>query len=210
MQTVFSREAGELPTVDEKDNSHSTRVASKASGQKHGIAKGTTLISVKFGAETGNWEKGMARIAAKIKRLGREKTSVVLMSVGTFQEGWENRDKALASKFGQDVKARLDTLHNLGVPVVLSAGNYAPGRPNLDQIPQVLEGPGIPLINVGAAEYDGTRSKYSQGGNRVFIYAPGKADVQEKQDGKTSTVQGTSYGKLAPTSDRHTIADDLW
>jgi hypothetical protein len=69
-------------------------------------------------------------------------------------------------------------LLNMGVPIVLAAGNYAQqsGRKNIDTRPQIFEkDKDMPLINVGAVNTKGERiaiSQISPGHN--MVYAPGE------------------------------------
>jgi hypothetical protein len=63
----------------------------------------------------------------------------------------------------------------------------------------VLEGPDVPIINVGGTTLLGDRWRKSQGGPQLTIYAPGEdVGVQGKLDGSDgeSLIEGTSVGKL--------------
>jgi hypothetical protein len=109
--------------------------------------------------------------------------------------------------------ARLDRLHkkkyrapvkklfDYGVPLILSAGNKAnKGRPNIDSMPKVVKDADNPIINVGAADYDGKRAEFSQYGDYLTIYAPGtEIEAMTKKDKEASEnpkEEGTSFGKL--------------
>ena len=50
LQADNSKNAGEKEDADDSGGSHGTMVASKALGQKYGVAKGATLVSVKVKA----------------------------------------------------------------------------------------------------------------------------------------------------------------
>jgi hypothetical protein len=47
LQTKNSKDAGEREDADDSNIHHGTMVASKALGQKYGVAKKATLVSVK-------------------------------------------------------------------------------------------------------------------------------------------------------------------
>jgi hypothetical protein len=75
----------------------------------------------------------------------------------------------------------------MGVPFVTASGNgNGPDTPReVDQIPTVLKDDDMPLIVVGASDYDGTVWEKSQGGDLVTIYAPGvDVDCQHKNGKK--------------------------
>jgi hypothetical protein len=55
LQADNSKNAGEKEDADDSGGLHGTIVASKALGQKYGLAKGATLVSVKVKA----YEKGL-------------------------------------------------------------------------------------------------------------------------------------------------------
>jgi hypothetical protein len=91
-------------------------------------------------------------------------------------------------------------LMEIGVPFVCAAGNHGdePNRQNIDTVPGVLQDSETPIIVVGSAEYDGTRSDFSQGGDQLTIYAPGReVVVQSMTDFQSSIKSGTSYGKFS-------------
>jgi hypothetical protein len=85
----------------------------------------------------------------------------------------------------------------MGVPFVCASGNHGtePNRHNMDTVPGVLQDADTPIIVVGSAEYDGSRSDFSQDGSQVTIYAPGReVEVQSLTDFQSTIKSGTSYG----------------
>lgn len=125
--------------------------ASKATGLLFGLAKGATLVSMKIGSPFPDVIVGIGYALRHIQFHGRQKNSVTSISKGGAPAGEFTRDQALATSLGRAAKRILDEVHGLGVPVVVAASNFAPARPNIDTVPSVLEGPGIPIINVGGA-----------------------------------------------------------
>lgn len=187
------------PVVDDDiADSHGTMVASRALGKKYGVAKGATVIPVKVDIEyDDDFPKAIELIYKDIKaNAGREKKSVVVSSL----EFGDHETHAGAQN--EIMKDYINDLFNLGVPVIVSAGNDGDDtsgtRKNIDALPQVLEDKDFPLINVGAVDYDGTSPVWSQKGTQLTIHAPGvKSECQTRDDGKTETEPGTSFGELS-------------
>jgi hypothetical protein len=200
IQTLKSIQEGQQPDVDDDPTSHGTICASKETGQLFGLAKEATLVSVKSRTLFTDIIMGMGHALCHIESHGRQHTSVITISKGGTPPGRWTRDQALATAPGQMVKAVLDQLHGLGVPVVVASGNLAPARSKIDTLPGVLGGPGTPLINVGGAQNDGSRSMHSLGEGEISVYAPGSAEVQSKEDGNSTLVHGTSIGESAVSS----------
>lgn len=145
-------------------------------------------------------------------------------SVITFASGWQiskydantyeklKNIEELQTTFGKTLRKVL----NLGVPFVCAAGNYRqePGRDNIDTMPALFQDEDTPLINVGAADYEGKRARMSQGGNQLTIYAPGvDIAVPQKEDFQEGIASGTSLGQSrsrcfidAQNADPETIA----
>lgn len=91
----------------------------------------------------------------------------------------------------------MKALIKIDVPVVLSAGNgKTEGQLNVNDFPQFLEGPDLPLIIVGANDYDGKVSAFSQGGPHLTVLAPGE-DIQAEDPvlPQKAGLQGTSFCK---------------
>lgn len=127
----------------------------------------------------------------------RAHSSVVLITYGTEKPITQ---EYLAGKYVQDAYLPpLQELLGLGVPVVCAAGNYAlePGnRKNIDTIPPLLQSEDTPLINVGAADYEGNLVPKSQDGSQVTIYAPGRdVEAQSIHDELGQVTSGTSVGR---------------
>jgi hypothetical protein len=127
---------------------------------------------------------------------GRELHSVPMTSVNLGS--YLTTDIINKDEFWWGLLEPIKTLLNLGVPFVCTAGNKAtfPNRQMIDEFPPAAQDPGTPLINVGAAKYDGERLDISQYGNQLTIYAPGDdVEYQTKRDGKSGKDFGTSIGK---------------
>jgi hypothetical protein len=131
---------------------------------------------------------------------GRELNSVVMTAMN-FDDG------LTLEKIRLDLRSQMylkpfRALLNMGVPVVLTAGNRATnsGSQMIDEYPAVAQDQDTPFINVGASTYDGDRAEFSQYGSQLTIYAPGQdVECQTKEDGKSGTDSGTSLGKFRPS-----------
>jgi hypothetical protein len=101
-----------------------------------------------------------------------------------------------------------EKLFEMGIPFISSAGNTAPLIPDISKLPKLLEGPEMPIINVGAVDRLRQKALYSQAGPHLTLYAPGgfKKGDECTEDGecikgqsKDDTVEredaGTSFGK---------------
>ncbi|KAH6883067.1 peptidase S8/S53 domain-containing protein [Alternaria rosae] len=143
---------------------------------------------------SGDWENAMWLILEDIKKNDRAARSVVTtsMALGKDMTAEEAKDNEQTQKlYGNDLRE----LSNLGVPFVASAGNDAkdPKRKLVDQIPMLLSGDDIPLIIVGASDYDGKQADSSQAGPLVTIHAPGvDVECQTKVDEESAFVKGAS------------------
>ena len=184
-------------------DSHSTCTASKAVGQTYGTAKGATLVVVKMAdntlAETGSifdfvWQD--------IKSKKRQKKSVVTVSLVSKTPIDPDKPDTwfMAQRREHDqIKVLLDN----DVIVVASAGNHAKengsdGKPrvNIDTAPTVFEGPDYPIIAIGATDFTGMPTDFSQGGDHLTILGPGKdINCQDKATKAPLVVSGTSFCK---------------
>jgi hypothetical protein len=91
----------------------------------------------------------------------------------------------------------LKELLSLGVPIVCAAGNAAQkqGRQNIDTAPAVYQDQDTPLINVGAANFDGDSWEGSQYGKQLTLYAPGVQVAVQSVNGEQPVFRtGTSAG----------------
>ena len=131
----------------------------------------------------------------------RQDRSVILIASGSEEPETYDRVKGDV-KWQKNYEIPMEGLLAMGVPIVLAAGNYAekPNRQNIDSRPQIYQSEDMPLINVGAASYEGERISMSQSGPRLTVYAPGeKVDGLFKDDFGSKLESGTSVG----TSDQH-------
>lgn len=127
---------------------------------------------------------------------GRQDRSVILMAAGsedstTYDDAKGNED------WRQNYEYPMQLLLAMGVPIVLAAGNNGgePNRQNIDTRPQIYQSEDMPLIIVGAANYDGERIPMSQGGPLLTVYAPGeKVEGISKDDFSSTEESGTSVG----------------
>jgi hypothetical protein len=188
IQTQAAAKANKKEDVDDKAKSHGTGVASVALGQRFGVAKQATLISVKslpdFVDKLESFDMVYADIA--IKNPGRVKKAIVVMSVS--YPPTEGGELALDDA----IRPLLD----LGVPVVVSSGNERQSHDESTNMPAKLYQPDFPIIVVGGTDVNGNRVDSSQGSDKNAVHAPGQdVDVSDK-DGSKKTKKGTSFGKF--------------
>jgi len=126
---------------------------------------------------------------------GREHKSVIVTAVGWLEFGKNTYESVrdaydLQEKYANELRDVMD----MGIPIVCAAGNS--GQRDIDNVPQLFADERTPLIVVGAAEFDGSRAEFSQGGNQLTVYAPGgKSPLQSTKDETERESAGTSVGK---------------
>lgn len=127
----------------------------------------------------------------------RARRSVILIVSGS--EDKYTLESARADDLVRDYfELPMEEILGLGVPIVCAAGNEAldSTRSNIDSVPAVFQDTDTPLINVGAADYNGNRVPKSQYGNQLTIYAPGdQVAAQSVEDLEESLNFGTSIGR---------------
>jgi hypothetical protein len=170
-------------------------VASKALGQKYGVAKQATLVSVKVkahakGPRTADFIQGLNLAVSHIQeREERQGRSVIISSIGCQND---DLDADL-------MRPIFEKMFSLGVPFVSSSGNLGVFLP-INKLPKLLEGPDMPIINVGAADNLRQKADYSQAGPQLTLYAPGglpnyKLTGQFRENKVEREDQGTSFGR---------------
>jgi subtilisin family serine protease len=158
-------------------NGHGTHVASSAAGTRFGVAKLATIIPVRVldcdgAGSTSDVISGLNWIASRIQATNSQ--AVVNMSLG--------------GAFDSVLNTAVRTIVNLGVPVVVAAGND--GRDACYASPA-----SEPLaITVGASTDTDEKAGYSNYGSCVDIFAPGSSITAAgiENDSETSVKSGTS------------------
>ncbi|KAH7392248.1 peptidase S8/S53 domain-containing protein [Phaeosphaeria sp. MPI-PUGE-AT-0046c] len=188
---------------DSHEHIHGTGVAARILGTKFGLAKEATLISVKMTFDSLDFSAAISMVLDDLEaNPGREHRSVI-----SFAGGWGevDRDANTYEKLkNDDVLQRefgytLRRIMNLGVPIVCASGNYGEkqGRENIDTLPALFQDEDTPLINVGAADYEGKRAPSSQGGSQLTLYAPG-VDIIIPQNTDFQSRKGSGTSLAAP------------
>lgn len=173
-------------------------VASKALGQKYGIAKNANLISVKLispknpaDRKASDFIQGLEAVAndlaGKTERHGK---TVVISSLGFSNNVGD----------GNLMRPIFERLFEWGVPFISSSGNTGVFIPDINRLPKTLEGPDMPIINVGAVDNQRKKADYSQAGPHLTLYAPGglpasKLTGQSRDDKTEREDKGTSFCK---------------
>lgn len=138
------------PDQDSSAIMHGTKVASKALGQRHGVAKGANLVSIKIYDSLGDMLNGFGLIEDDMAKKKNQGSSVIMSSLG---------DTVLATDpsnmvFSLMLEQWFDTLiHEHGIPLVFAAGNERDEsksddnakRRNIDMLPGTLQSDEFPL-----------------------------------------------------------------
>lgn len=154
---------------------HGTHCAGSAAGEKSGVAKGATVHGVKVLGDDGRGsDLGVAMAVDWIMRKG-DKPAIMSMSLGR-----QGKSQVMA-----DV---LKKATGSGITVVVAAGNEnedACGN-SPAHVPEV--------ITVGAVDKEDTRASFSNYGQCLDIFAPGKDILSAYYSGvvKYGTMSGTS------------------
>lgn len=199
LMTEAATKANRDKYTDDHTTSHGTMVASKAAGQKYGVAKGAAIISVKLQNAQSDMIEALKVIEKHIEENKRGMKSIVVIPLAG-QQGW-NHDEAVEddNKNNQLMTKAMRGILNMGTPIIFGAGNDGDkeGAEEIDQLLMVFEDKDTPIINVGAAMYSSYKAKWSQGGPQVTIYAPGgeSVEAQTKEKGISDWRIGTSYGE---------------
>lgn len=178
-------------------------------GTKYGAAKKATIISVTPGDYTLTSLAEAFNVAADdIARKGRKRKSVVVASINTLKTLDELEAEACNHPGINALEDALARLLDMGVPVVVSAGNNArkriretmrrkrapntnPFRLSVDTLPAALASSHLPIFVIGAADENGMVSGSSQRGSKVTGYARG---TDCRCAGESEPVSGTSFG----------------
>lgn len=92
---------------------------------------------------------------------------------------------------GQEFDLSSNKIMELGVPVLISAGNLGSEKAPEEA---VLEDEATPLINVGMEDLRGIENPNSQGSSQLTIHAPGApVEAQTKRHSELYSVTGTSF-----------------
>ncbi|KAH8730501.1 peptidase S8/S53 domain-containing protein [Phaeosphaeriaceae sp. PMI808] len=193
LQTDGSKNASPAQKEDADDDavapSHGTKVASVALGQRFGVAKKATLISVK------TTSKAVDNLAAfelvytdiAIKNPTRAKKSIVNVS-------WTLGNSA---NIQSELRKAIEPLLNIGVPVVVASGNQRKSSDSSDEAPATLYAPDFPIIVVGGTDPNGNRDSFSQGKRANAVHAPGSQIDVSNKDGTKAQDKGTSFAAPA-------------
>ena len=182
---------------------HSTCVADKAMGKYFGAAKKARLVPVLLGTAFASAVAEAFGVIRETINKDRQtanpvyyKKSIVMLSMGFDVY---NNPRFRTTEPWISMEIYISALFDLGVPVILAAGNKAGQDPNrshrgivIDCFPQILESDSFPLINVGNIHFDGSIDIESKRGPKVTVFAPG---AEITCAGYGDRISGTSFGK---------------
>lgn len=169
-------------------------VSSKALGQKYGVAKKATLVSVKLKTKerkASDFIQGIDLVANDLaSKADRHGKTVIISSLGFPNDAGD----------ANLMRPIFDRLFDWGIPFISSAGNLGDLIPDINRLPKLLESPDMPIINVGAVDNQRKKASYSQAGPHLTLYAPGglssfKLTGQSRDDKTERSDSGTSFGK---------------
>lgn len=202
LEAILTPEAekqGKAKNTDDDEDSHGTCLAIKVGGEEFGGAKKVFVVPVKMSERTAS--EMVAAYDKMIQSINgqREGIAVISNSVAT-----EELPLAYMSYQISTMVEHVNTLDDMGVPFINSAGNEALEkskvtgqlRTTVDTAPGAFAGDeGLPVINVGAVDFQGNLAPFSARGSLVSIYAQGVNDKCLDRNGNTVRVSGTSIGE---------------
>jgi Subtilase family len=170
---------GEGPIDKDPDDKtgHGSCVLSLVAGPTYGVAKNVDVVLVKLpyrqtahGVVTNTWDltNAIMEIKEDIKQHNLAGQAVINISQGVERFGSSTKDVA-------PLRAQIRRIVNtLNVPVVVSAGNDAPGTTDLSHYPALFAKDIDGVIAVGATDNYGRLAVFSQGqpGGTVKVWAP--------------------------------------
>ncbi len=158
-------------------NGHGTHVASSAAGTTYGVAKLATVVPVRVldcdgSGSTSDVINGLNWVASNIQSTNNQ--AVVNMSLG--------------GSFDAILNTAVRNIVNLGVPVVVAAGNDAQDACNSSPAGEPL------AITVAASTDTNSEAGYSNYGSCVDVFAPGSGITAAgiASDASTAVKSGTS------------------
>lgn len=178
---------------DDSTDGHATCCASKAGGQRFGVAKAATMIAAKTSKSVSDTPILFDLIRQDIVNRKIEGKAVVSFS-------WAGRPQTTGNGPPHWIRAKnfmTNIMNDLNVPIITSAGNdrVTRSKQNIDRYPKVWSSDAFPLVNVGSVNFAGAQSSFSQGGPLMTVSSPGEGITCSNPTGSLSRVtQGTSFG----------------
>ncbi|OUM64769.1 hypothetical protein PIROE2DRAFT_8383 [Piromyces sp. E2] len=179
---------------------HGHKITDIAAGIKHGVAKNANIYGVAIPAsDDGQYSSAdiIEALEYVLKNMIRPNKTVINVSIGSF---WEKNGNLYNKRFETYTNV-IDRITNKGGIVVVSAGNN--GK-NVDQgselyvscvIGNTICVGGVDSYQLSSVTKKFTRSKYSNYGKQVDIYAPFDVIAEYVENGKVvkGDFSGTSY-----------------
>lgn len=164
------------------DNGHGTHVAAFAAGLQVGMAPAATVKCIKVLAGDGSGSLssivGGMDMIAQAKRVSPNLPVVVNLSLG--------------SRYSNTVNSAVERLASLGVMVVVAAGNE--GQDASRTSPASVSS----VITVGASTTADQRTRWSNYGSVVDVYAPGADILSASSSGDSSYVRMSGTSMASP------------
>ena len=169
-------------------------MASKICGKVSGVAKQTKVIPVIVGVDFKSFLAALNEILTRIPTWRVRGKALPGKTVVSISMGWP---ASVVSVSAMHICQRLlQTIMNLGVIVVTSAGNDGAQTVHRTDYPAQLSTPNFPLIAVGGLTLDWERYGTSQAGDVYLVSKDvGCADGADKNFQHIRASTGTSAGK---------------
>lgn len=185
---------GQEDANSSNQKSHGTCMASKICGKTNGVAKQTIVIPVIVGVDFKSFLAGLNQVLAMIPQRRANGEVMSGKTVLAMSLGWPpNVVSVSAANLCQRL---LQSIMNLGVIVVNTAGNDALLTVYRTDYPAQLSTPSFPLITVGGVTLDFVQHETSQNAD---VYAVGRevdcADGKDRNFQNFRKSSGSSAGK---------------
>ncbi|KAF1998965.1 subtilisin-like protein [Amniculicola lignicola CBS 123094] len=187
---------GRARETDDNDDSHGTNMASLALGAFYGVSKLARLVSIKTSDTLADNNEGLRLAWEHIRNNNRQDRSIILNPAGHANPTGRNVLNPNHREYDPDAfycRQVLDALFDLGVPVIVGAGNDRRNRRDVvDFWPANWAQGDFPLLVAGEVDYERHRSQISQGGHRVTTWVFSERAQTINRDGTFEVTWGTS------------------
>ena len=190
---------------DEDDGGHGTCVASKAVGNKYGVARDAELVIVKTNYDIIGITIAFINILSDLRlSTYTPRSNIIVISLGTIATYTPAEIRDIGEPWASIIDQMREILAMQNVVIVTAAGNYADRSLVTDTLPGMLTTrwfSSTDLVVVSALTLEGRHADFSQvsftgrSTNPAPFYAPGQDVVCAGNTGDLSkqTVRGTSF-----------------
>ena len=123
---------------DDSANGLGTCVASKALGVTGGVSKSSSLVIVKANKRNSGLVSAYVKIIDDIIQKGRQRKAVIVHTSGSVKQFKPQDLYTRLPEPWEFIRGRMKALRDLGVPIVVAAGNDARRSRNVDTLPALF------------------------------------------------------------------------